>query len=81
MVWFQLLLRLLKLKKINKKVLAIIGLVGGAILLLDENNSEHLPKILKGTGLWLLIFGSSFSLIYSKKQVKILHFRSQQHKI
>ena len=53
----------------NKKVFALIGfiitLIGGVILIMDEKNSTNLPELLKGTGLWVLLFGSSFSLIYS----------------
>ena len=52
----------------NKKVFAILGLtislIGAVILLMDENNYKHLPNFLRGTGLWVLLFGSSFPLIY-----------------
>ena len=53
----------------NKKVFAILGLIisliGAIILLMDENNYKHLPDFLRGTGLWILLLGSSFPLIYS----------------
>ena len=53
----------------NKKVFAILGLIisliGAVILLMDENNYKRLPDFLKGTGLWILLFGSFFPLIYS----------------
>ena len=56
----------------KKKVIALLGLliciIGIVIYFLESKNNTILPSFLKGTGLWLLIIGSSFSLFYSFKE-------------
>ena len=53
----------------KKKVIALLGLliclIGIVIYFLESKNNTMLPSIFKGTGLWFLIIGSSFSLFYS----------------
>ncbi|MCT4698068.1 hypothetical protein [Tenacibaculum haliotis] len=56
----------------KKKVIALLGLliciIGIVIYFLESKNNIILPSFLKGTGLWFLIIGSSFSLFYSFKE-------------
>ncbi|WBX72181.1 hypothetical protein [Tenacibaculum retecalamus] len=56
----------------KKKVIALLGLliciIGIVIYFLESKNNTILPSFLKGTGLWFLIIGSSFSLFYSFKE-------------
>lgn len=53
----------------NKKIVAVLGLLvclAGAFIQIFENKDSNLiPEFLKGTGLWFLIIGASFSFFYS----------------
>lgn len=53
----------------RKKIIALFGVllcfIGALIYFLDTKNNNIIPNYLKGTGLWIMIFGSSFSLLYS----------------
>ncbi|WP_299667644.1 hypothetical protein [uncultured Polaribacter sp.] len=53
----------------GKKLVAMLGLLlcllGVLIQIFENKDSNLIPEILNGTGLWFLIIGSSFSLFYS----------------
>ena len=53
----------------KKKIIALLGLLIcliGVFIQLFENGAQNIiPDILKGTGLYLLIIGGSFSYFYS----------------
>lgn len=53
----------------KKKIIAILGLViclfGVMIQIFENDEQSFVPNSLKVTGLYLLIFGASFSYFYS----------------
>ncbi|MDP5106173.1 MAG: hypothetical protein NWQ31_08380 [Polaribacter sp.] len=53
----------------KKKIIAIIGLLlcllGVCIQIFENGEQNFIPDSLKGTGLYLLILGASFSYFYS----------------